>query len=158
VSAPDGDGRMNGFITVPAGRYVCRVAEVRAGTTRDGDERWSLCLAVVEGEHAGRFAVWDSIMFSSRGRARARLVLRVLGLPARGAVAIEPNDLCDRRAVVEIRPAEYTGPDGVTVRRNEVPYAGWTPCGPACGHSACSQHFIDTGDNRCVKEGGRDEA
>ncbi len=24
--------------------------------------------------------------------------------------------------------------------------------GPACGHSACSQHYIDTGETSCVKE------
>ena len=24
------------------------------------------------------------------------------------------------------------------------------PCGPACGHSACSQNYIDTGDVRCI--------
>ena len=30
------------YVTIPTGTYLCRVAEVRPGTTRAGDERWSM--------------------------------------------------------------------------------------------------------------------
>jgi hypothetical protein len=121
----DASDRVSDFVTVPAGTYVCRVAEIRPGTTRAGDERWSLRLVVAEGQHVGKHAAWDSLVFSTRGRARARMVLQALGLPTSGKVKIEPNDLEGRSALVEIRPAEYQSPAGDVVRRNEVPYDGF---------------------------------
>lgn len=121
----DSKDRVSDFVTVPAGTYLCRIGEVRPGTTRAGDERWSLRLVVAEGQHTGKQAAWDSLVFSTRGRARARLVLQALGLPASGRVQIEPGDLEGRSAFVEVRPAEYQGPGGELVRRNEVPYDGY---------------------------------
>lgn len=121
----DASDRVSDFITVPAGTYRCRVAEVRPGTTRAGDERWSLRLVVAEGSHVGKQAAWDSLVFSTRGRSRARMVLKSLGLPAAGRVQIEPGDLEGREALIEVRPAEYQSPSGDVVRRNEVPYDGW---------------------------------
>jgi len=113
------------FVTVPAGTYLCRIAEIRPGTTRAGDDRWSLRLVVAEGQHIGKQAAWDSLVFSTRGRARVRLVMQALGLPARGKVQIEPADLQDRSVLVEVRPAEYQNANGTLVRRNEVPYEGY---------------------------------
>jgi hypothetical protein len=121
----DASDPVSDFVTVPAGTYLCRVAEVRTGTTRAGDERWSMRLAVAEGQHIGKQAAWDSLVFSTRGRARARAVLQALGLPAAGKVQLEPADLEGRTALVEVRPAEYQGPSGDIVRRNEVPYDGF---------------------------------
>ena len=121
----DATDRLSDFVTVPAGTYVCRIAEIRPGTTRAGDERWSMRLVVAEGQHVGKQAAWDSLVFSSRGRTRARAVLQALGLPSRGKVQIEPSDLEGRTALVEIRPAEYQTPGGEVVRRNEVPYDGY---------------------------------
>ena len=121
----DAADRLNDYVTVPPGTYVCRIAEIRAGTTRAGDERWSMRLVVAEGQHVGKQAAWDSLVFSSRGRARARMVLQALGLPASGKVQIEPADLEGRTALVEVRPSEYQSPSGEVVRRNEVPYDGF---------------------------------
>jgi hypothetical protein len=50
----DADNRVSDFVTVPPGHYLCRIAEVRTGTTRSGDERWSLRLVVAEGQHVGK--------------------------------------------------------------------------------------------------------
>lgn len=121
----DASDRVSDFVTVPAGTYLCRVAEIRTGSTRAGDERWSMRLVVAEGQHIGKQAAWDSLVFSTRGRARARTVLQALGLPAAGKVQLEPADLEGRSALVEVRPAEYQGPSGEIVRRNEVPYDGY---------------------------------
>lgn len=121
----DAKNQMSDFVTVPPGTYLCRIAEVRQGTTRAGDQRWSLRLVVAEGQHVGKQAAWDSLVFSSRGRARVRMVFLALGLPASGKVHIVPTDLEDRTVLVEVRPAEYQAPSGETVRRNEVPYDGY---------------------------------
>ncbi len=126
----DASDRVSDYVTIPAGTYLCRVAEVRPGSTRAGDERWSMRLVVAEGQHTGKQAAWDSLVFSSRGRARARAVLHALGLPASGKVKIEPADLEERTALVEIRPAEYQSPAGDIVRRNEVPYDGFRAVPP----------------------------
>jgi hypothetical protein len=119
------DRPVSDYVTVPTGTYCCRVAEVRPGTTRAGDERWSVRLVVTEGPHVGKQAAWDSMVFSTRGRARARMVLAALGLPSKGRVTIEPADLEGRTAMVEVRPVDYQSPSGEVVRRNEVPFDGW---------------------------------
>jgi hypothetical protein len=124
----DETDRVNDFITVPAGTYLCRVAEVRPGLSRAGDERWSIRLVVAEGQYVGKQAAWDSVVFSNRGRGRARIVFQALGLPAKGRVQVQPSDLEGRQAFVEVRPAEYANPSGEVVRRNEVPYDGYRAC------------------------------
>ena len=121
----DAKDSVSDFISVPAGTYLCRIAEIRIGTTRAGDERWSMRLVVAEGQHVGKQAAWDSLVFSTRGRSRARLVLQALGMPTRGKVEIEPADLEGRSALVTVRPAEYESTAGNVVRRNEVPYDGY---------------------------------
>jgi len=121
----DSSDRTSNYVTIPAGSYLCRIAEVRPGQTRAGDERWSLRLVVAEGEHVGKQAAWDSLVFSQRGRARARIVFAALGLPATGRVQIEPSDLEGKQCFVVVRPAEYTSPAGEVIRRNEVPYDGY---------------------------------
>lgn len=126
----DGVGEVTDYVTVPPGSYICRITDVRAGTTRSGDERWGLKLVVAEGQHVGRQATWDSIVFSNRGRARARLVFLAFGLPAKGRVQVQPDDLIGRTALVEVRPVEYPNPTGEVVRRNEVPYDGYRPVPP----------------------------
>ncbi len=123
----DAPHRVWDYVRVPDGTYLCRIAEVRTGTTRAGDERWALRLVVHEGEHAGKQAAWDSVVFSRRGVARARLVFRALGLPASGRVNAGPQDLEGRTATVTIRAVDYTAPSGEVVRRSEVPYDGFAP-------------------------------
>jgi hypothetical protein len=133
------------FVTIPAGTYLCRIAEVRQGVTRAGDERWSLKLVVAEGQHVGKQAAWDSLVFSTRGRTRVRLVMHALGLPSKGKVHIEPHDLQDREVLVEVRPAEYQNAAGALVRRNEVPYEGYRPA-HAREAPAAAPRKVDDGD------------
>ena len=57
------------YVSVPEGTYLCEITEVRVGTSRAGDERWSMRLVVVEGEYTQRHAAWDSLVFSTRGQA-----------------------------------------------------------------------------------------
>lgn len=118
--------KVSDFISVPEGTYLCEIAEVQTGVTRNGDERWGLRLVIVEGEYCGRHAAWDGLVFSTRGQIRVRLVLEALGLPTKGRVQLKPEDLVGCKALVEVRPSEYQHPDsGQVIRRNEVPYRGY---------------------------------
>ncbi len=118
--------KMKDFVTVPAGTYLCRVAEVTRGTTRNGDERWGIRLIVAEGEFVGTLAAWDGIVFSERGRFRARRILAAMGLPSSGRVSIEPEDVLGKQVFVEVRPRDFKDSlTGEEVRRNEVPYDGY---------------------------------
>ncbi len=125
----DAADNVTDFISVPAGTYLCSISEVREGKTRNGDARWSLRLTVTEGEYTGRFASFDSLVFSKRGLNRVRKVLAALGLPSKGRVEITPQDLEGKKAFVEVRPSEYVTPSGDTIRQNEVPYDGYRPMG-----------------------------
>jgi hypothetical protein len=113
------------YVTVPPGSYACRVAEVRQRNTRNGEPLWALRLVVSEGEHTGRQAAWDNLVFSVRGRARVRRIFETFGLPAQGKVNVEPADLEGKEALVEVRAAEYKSPSGDIIKRNEVPYDGY---------------------------------
>lgn len=116
------------FVTVPQGEYHCRIAEVREGTTRAGDARWSLRIVVVGGELDGKQAAWDSLVFNVRGRSRLRYVLKTLGIAA-SDYEIKPTCLEGKEALVTVRPYEYLTPEGHKVVRNEVPYDGWKALG-----------------------------
>jgi len=148
----DQQDQVSDFVTVPEGTYLCRVAEVRQGVTRAGDERWSLRLVVAEGQHVGKQAAWDGLVFSTRGRSRARMVLHALGLPSSGRVQIEPNDLEGRTALVEVRPTEYESPAGNVVRRNEVPYDGYRQS----EHDPAEDTFDGGSSNAHSSPAGRD--
>jgi hypothetical protein len=116
----------NDFVTVPPGTYVCKVAEAHPGTTRSGDDRWALRLVVAEGEYTGRQVAWDGLVFSRRGMVRVRRVFAAFGLPTEGKVRVEPDDLCGRAALVEVRPAQYHHADTrELIKTNEVPYDGY---------------------------------
>lgn len=121
---PDDVPAVTDFVTAADGDYPCRIAEVRVGVTAAGDERWALrCHGADNG-----FLVWDSLVFSNRGRARARMVLVALGaVKGQGRASVEPDDLVGLRALVTVRACEYTLPTGERVRRLEVPYDGWRP-------------------------------
>jgi hypothetical protein len=116
------------FVSVPEGRYHCRVAEVREGLARDGSVRWSLRLEVDDGEYAGRTAGWDSLTWSERGVLRVKRVLDALGLDTRGIVEIEPHELVGRRVEAQFQSEEREDPlSGRRVLRLRVPYAGYAP-------------------------------
>ena len=121
----DDRDRVTDYISVPAGTYRCRIADVRERVTRNEDALWALRLLVAEGEFTGREAAWDNLVFSSRGLNRIKIVFSVLGLPTDGKVEVTPENLLGREAFVTVRPSEYHAPEGVMVRRNEVPYEGY---------------------------------
>lgn len=114
------------FVSVPAGTYTCRVADVRPGHARDGSERWSLRLEVVGGEWSGKTAAWDSITWSERGIYRVKKVLESLGFDVSGPLEIEPMELLDRSADVQVELEEWEDPiSGQRHVRTAVPFLGY---------------------------------
>jgi hypothetical protein len=119
---------IDSFISIPEGTYVCRVAEVREGVSRDGSARWNLRLQVAHGEYAGRTAGWDSLTWSDRGIRRVKRVLEALGLDVSGSVQIETSDLMGREVRAVFQSEEREDPlTGRRVLRLRVPYAGYAP-------------------------------
>lgn len=114
------------FVSVPEGRYRCRVAEVREGLARDGSVRWSLRLEVAEGDYAGRTAGWDSLTWSDRGVVRVRRVLDALGVDTSGVVELEAHELVGRQVEALFQTEEREDPlSGRRLLRLRVPYAGY---------------------------------
>ncbi len=119
----DTSEELSDYVSVPVGTYLCQITEIRERSTRSGDPLWALCLVVAEGEYVGRHAAWDNLVFSTRGLSRVRRVFQALGLPYQGKVQLSPTDL---KVLVEVRPAEYANASGTLIRRNEVPYDGYS--------------------------------
>ncbi len=114
------------YVSIPAGTYVCKVAEVRPGRSRDGSEQWSLRLEVQEGEYAGRTAAWDSLTWSERGVARVKLVLRVFGFDVDGELEVQPDDLLELPVRAEVQVEAWEEPStGRRIERMRVPYNGY---------------------------------
>lgn len=117
---------VDSFVSVPEGDYLCRIAEVREGTSKEGAPRWNLRLEVIEGEYAGRTAAWDSLTWSQKGVHRVKTVLAALGIDTRGEVDVVGRDLLGREALVRLTLEERE--DSLTGRRQvrlRVPYNGF---------------------------------
>ena len=119
-------GDVESYASIPEGVYLCRIAEVRAGVTREGSPRWALRLEVVEGDYAGRTAAWDGLVWSERGLPRVKEVLACIGFDVSGRVELEPDDLLDRRLRAHLLTEEREDPlTGKRVVRLRVPYMGY---------------------------------
>lgn len=118
------------FVSVPPGTYLCRIAEVRERTTRDGDPSWSFRLMVDEGEYSGRTAAWDSFSWSERGMSRTKHVMTELGFETDGVLDVNSEDLMGRRAYVEVLLEEREDPvTGARQIRPRVPFRGYARVG-----------------------------
>lgn len=117
---------VDSFVSVPEGEYLCRIAEVRAGVSKEGAPRWNFRLEVAEGDYAGRTAAWDSITWSARGVQRVKLVLTAFGFDTRGELELEERDLLGlevrARFVLEEREDAFSGRRQLRLR---VPFEGY---------------------------------
>jgi hypothetical protein len=124
------------FISVPPGTYLCRIAEVREGTARDGSDRWSFRLEVAQGEYAGRTAAWDALTWSERGVLRVKKALEAFGFDVQGTLEIAPDDLkgvyVDADCIIE----DWEDPrTGRRVPRLRVPFLGYRAADAPAGAS-----------------------
>jgi len=114
------------FVSVPEGEHLCRVGEVREGTSRDDSPRWSLRLEVVGGDLSGRTAGWDSITWSARAVHRAKHVLDAMGFETDGPLELTSGELLGREAYVTFREEEWEDPQtGRRQARLSVPFIGY---------------------------------
>jgi hypothetical protein len=119
------------FAAVPEGVYVCRIAEVRDGVTRDGSPRWAVRLEVAEGDYAGRTAAWDGLVWSERGLPRVKSILAHLGFDVGGPLELDPTELVGRRIAAHFQTEEREDPlTGRRMVRLRVPYMGYSPVTP----------------------------
>lgn len=112
----------------PEGVYLARVAEARLGQARSGAHRWAIRFDVEEGPFAGHVLAWDSLVFSPRGRARVKRILRALDRPMPASVdEVFPDRILGAVAKVQIRHVEFRSSareENEVIRRTEVPYDG----------------------------------
>lgn len=121
---------LESYVSVPDGTYACRIAEVREGTTRDGSARWAIRLEVAEGDHAGRTAAWDALIWSERGLPRVKQVLAALGFDVSGTLELHPRDLNGLRVRAQFVTEERENPlSGKKMTRLRVPYSGYEGMG-----------------------------
>lgn len=113
------------YVTVPAGVYVCRVAEIREGATRDGHPRWAMRLEVADGDYAGRTAGWDGLSWTDRGLPRVKGILARFGFDVSGMLDLRPDDLIGRRARVQFITETREDATGKQVARLRVPFLGY---------------------------------
>ena len=116
------------FVSVPEGVYLCRIADVREGLSRDGANRWFFRLVVTEGEYAGRTAAWDGLTFSERGLPRVKGVFQRLGFEVEGELDVSSQELEGLYVRATVIPEFREDPlTGKRVERMRVPYMGYEP-------------------------------
>jgi hypothetical protein len=90
--------------SAPPGTYLCEVTGAKESATSAGDERMSFSLKIIDGEHAGKSAGFDSIIpmhANERARKRAKFVLRRLGFDVdRPEFFLDAEEMNGRRAMV----------------------------------------------------------
>ena len=111
---------------LPAGKYLCRLAEVEETTTRSGDPMWRLRFEVAKGRHEGRH-IRDRVAFTPKAIKRVRALCAALGLKAAGKVDLTPDQIEGRTCCVRVRVDQYKNQDGQMTPCNEVAFNGYEP-------------------------------
>jgi hypothetical protein len=121
------------YSPLPEGKYPVKVYECEEKQSQAGNETWNIKMEVVEGEFKGK-RIFDNITWSDKAFPRTKLVLSRLGLPVKGEIDYQPDDLVDQTAIVEVEIEEFVSEDDVgnikKKKRNKVTFAGyekWSP-------------------------------
>lgn len=111
---------------LPEGKYAVRVVDVEDDLkTQSRDVGWRIHLDVIEGPFRGA-SLTDAIFWSAAAIKRVKLVLKRLGFDLEGNTNIEPDDLVDRKAIVDVTVERYVDPrDGATKETNKISFGGW---------------------------------
>ena len=112
------------FAPLPAGTYLCRVVDVEKATTQYGDEMWKLRWVVEAGPQRGRY-IFDNMVFSNAAMKRVKLICSRLGLDVSGTLELTPALIKGRTCHVTAETEEFEDHEGMTKRRNVVPFAGY---------------------------------
>lgn len=113
------------FPILPEGEYLCEVENVGEGTTKAGDEMWSLRFRVLQSPYLGR-CVFDNLVLSEHPQCkqRAKLIFKRLGFDVSQPLDVQPMDLMGKQVYLTVEEREYKGK-----RRNGVPFAGYRAVG-----------------------------
>ena len=123
------------YSPLPDGRYLCRLEEANEATTQHGDEMWKLRFAVADGPHKGRL-IFDNLVFSPAAMKRAKLICSRLGLDVSQEIDLTPSMLKGRTCFVAVGTEEYQDSEGVSRKRNVVPFAGYENASKGNGETA----------------------
>ncbi|MFH1680734.1 MAG: DUF669 domain-containing protein [Candidatus Eisenbacteria bacterium] len=116
------------YAPVPQGQYLVEIEEAEEDTTRNGDERITLRLRVLDGEHAGA-AIFDRIYFSPRALPRLKHLLGAVGVDTDQDLEVGPELLKGKRCLVDVTVESYVKTDGSEGKANAVPFAGYHAAG-----------------------------
>jgi len=114
------------FNPIPEGDYLCTIDSVEKSETRHGDEMWKIRLAVLDGEHKGRF-IFDNLPFSARGLPRVKAFCAAIGVDISGTVELTPTFVENRTCIVSVEIEDYIDRHGNAKQSNSVLFDGYSP-------------------------------
>lgn len=121
------------FTPAPEGWYPCECVEASTQVTGNGGEHFLIFWKILEGEERGK-RIRDRIFYhTEKAQQRLKVVLKKLGFELKGTLAIEPEHLKGRRALVETVHEKWTGEDGRERVSNAVSYAGYAELAEGAG-------------------------
>ncbi len=113
------------FKPLPEGRYPCRVVSSEQSSTSNGNPKIRLSLEVLDGPYTGR-RIFDDLVLSGGAMGRVKLALSRMGFDTTGRLEFEPEDLIDRRVIVDVVFETYTNKETGDLKTvNKVPFAGY---------------------------------
>jgi hypothetical protein len=115
----------NIYEPIPAGRYLCELAEIKETATKNGDEMWELKFVVLESGLYENRIIFDRMVFSEKAMPRIKLICSRLGIDTTRSMDLLPANLLYKRCYLHVVIEDYTDYEGIQKKRNIVPYAGY---------------------------------
>ena len=106
------------YEVLPEGEYEAVITEVKAGTTKNGNDKWDIVFETAEGDR-----IYDSLVFTEKTLNRVKKYYSLVGFDftvVGEEYEPEPDDLMDGRILVSLGIREYTKKDGSKGTANEV--------------------------------------
>lgn len=109
---------------IPAGEYLCRLADVEVVQPLRKPEFWRPRWIVQRGPYKGR-TIPDILYFSEKALPRVKLLCGVASLDTSEEIDLKPSDLLGMRAVLTVEEKQFEDKNGKTRRVNAVVYNGY---------------------------------
>lgn len=123
------------FGPLPAGWYLVNCVEIKPSYTTEGIEKWEVIWKVLSlnpelhGRQIRDFLQWGSPDPEKNlpALSRCKLVCHRAGIDTnnKGPVDVTPNDLLERKVMIQVDVAPYTAKDGTQRSGNKVPFEGY---------------------------------
>lgn len=113
------------FSPIPEGKYLCKIADVKEETTKNGNDVWKITLEVSEGEFKGR-KIFDNLIFTEKAFGRVKKLYSAIGgYDLAQARNCETSDILDQVVLVETCIDSYKDNNGNDRQTNKVTFAGY---------------------------------